>query len=83
MRLAAHSLLRVYMNADDMDSWDALSLASTLGGMVIHSAGITALHGMEHPVSGLKNAELGSARRPCLLQFLLPVRRKNSLYYPG
>jgi len=39
----------------DLDSWDQLCFASTLGGMVIHSAGVTALHGMEHPVSGLKD----------------------------
>lgn len=35
--------------------WDSLCLASTIGGMVIHTAGVIAVHGMEHPVSGLKN----------------------------
>ncbi|WP_124066191.1 iron-containing alcohol dehydrogenase [Clostridium sp. E02] len=58
-RLAAESLPRLYQNAQDLESWDQLCLASTLGGMVIHTAGVTALHGMEHPVSGLKNVVHG------------------------
>ena len=32
-----------------------VSLAATLGGMVIGAAGVSAAHGMEHPASGLKN----------------------------
>lgn len=32
-----------------------MTAASTLGGMVIHMAGVTLTHGMEHPVSGLKD----------------------------
>lgn len=59
IRLAAESLKRVCEDRDDLDSWDKLCLASTLGGMVINTAGVTALHGMEHPVSGLKNAVHG------------------------
>lgn len=58
-RLAAESLPRLYDNPEDLDSWDSLCLASTLGGMVINTAGVTALHGMEHPVSGLKNVVHG------------------------
>ena len=30
-------------------------MASTIGGMVINTAGVTLAHGMEHPASGLKN----------------------------
>ena len=59
IRLAADSLIKVYHNREDLDSWEKLCLASTLGGMVINTAGVTALHGMEHPVSGLKNAVHG------------------------
>ncbi len=55
VRLAAGSLRKVYADPADLDSWDRLCLASTLGGMVINTAGVTALHGMEHPVSGLKD----------------------------
>ena len=54
--LAAESLVKLYEDTGDMESWDKLCMASTLGGMVINTAGVTALHGMEHPVSGLKNA---------------------------
>lgn len=55
IRLAAQSLPKVYADPKDLDSWEQLSLASTLGGMVINTAGVTAPHGMEHPASGLKN----------------------------
>ena len=59
IRLAAGSLRKVYIDSQDLDSWEKLCFASTLGGMVINTAGVTALHGMEHPVSGLKNAVHG------------------------
>lgn len=59
IRLAAGSLRKVYKDSQDLDSWEKLCFASTLGGMVINTAGVTALHGMEHPVSGLKNAVHG------------------------
>ena len=36
-------------------AWEAVTLASTIGGMVINTAGVTLAHGMEHPASGLKN----------------------------
>ncbi len=58
-RLAAGSLTKLYADTEDLDSWEHLCLASTLGGMVIGTAGVTALHGMEHPVSGLKNVVHG------------------------
>lgn len=58
-RLAAGSLPRLYADSENLEDWDRLCLASTLGGMVINTAGVTALHGMEHPVSGLKNAVHG------------------------
>ncbi len=58
-RLAAGSLTKLYANTEDLESWEHLCLASTLGGMVIGTAGVTALHGMEHPVSGLKNVVHG------------------------
>lgn len=59
VRLAAESLVSLYEGSKDLKHWDQLSLASTLGGMVINTAGVTALHGMEHPVSGLKDAVHG------------------------
>lgn len=59
VRLAAESLVSLYEGSEDLNHWDQLSLASTLGGMVINTSGVTALHGMEHPVSGLKDAVHG------------------------
>lgn len=53
--LAAHNLRRVYADPSDLESWEGLCLASTLGGMVIGISGVTAPHGMEHPASGLRN----------------------------
>lgn len=40
-------------------AWEAVTLASTIGGMVINTAGVTLAHGMEHPASGLKNITHG------------------------
>lgn len=59
VRLAAQSLRRVYADTDDLDSWDNLCLASLFGGMTIGLCGVTAPHGMEHPVSGLSNITHG------------------------
>ena len=40
-------------------AWGAVTLASTIGGMVINTAGVTLGHGMEHPASGLKDITHG------------------------
>lgn len=53
--LIAESLVNVYNNADDKSGWEKMTLASTIGGMVINTAGVTLSHGMEHPASGLRN----------------------------
>ncbi len=53
--LIAENLVNVYNNADDRAGWERLTLASTIGGMVINTAGVTLSHGMEHPASGLKD----------------------------
>lgn len=55
MRLTAENLVRVYKGQGDTPAWEKLTLASTIGGMVINTAGVTLAHGMEHPASGLKN----------------------------
>lgn len=61
MELSTQSLLTLYQEAGELKPeirgqlWDDLSMASTLGGMVIHTAGVGLPHGMEHPASGLKN----------------------------
>ena len=53
IKLLAQNLTKVYNDPTDLDAWENITLASTLGGMVIGVAGVTAPHGMEHPASGL------------------------------
>ena len=55
MKLINESLVRLYEGESNPELWDKLSLASTIGGMVINTAGVTVAHGMEHPASGLKD----------------------------
>ncbi len=52
MRLTAENLVRVYKGQGDTPAWEKLTLASTIGGMVLNTAGVTLAHGMEHPASG-------------------------------
>ncbi len=41
------------------EAWEGLALCSTLGGMSISLSGVTAPHGLEHPLSGLRNVTHG------------------------
>jgi len=59
IRLSGKYLARVYENYDDDEGWEALSLASTIGGMVINSTSVGAPHAFEHPASGLRNITHG------------------------
>ena len=59
MRLLAQSLPRVLDDPADLDAWAEVTVASTLGGMCIGAAGVGAVHGLEHPVSGLRNVTHG------------------------
>ena len=76
MRAIAAHLPRLMKNNDDLKAWEAVSLAATLGGMVIGVAGVSAAHGMEHPVSGLKNIVHGrglAALTPAIVKRLAPA----------
>jgi len=53
IKLLAENLTKVYNDPTDLEAWEKVTLASTLGGMVIGVAGVAAPHGMEHPASGL------------------------------
>lgn len=55
MKLIADNLPKIYSGSNNLDAWEAVTLGSTLGGMVIGVAGVTAPHGMEHPASGLRD----------------------------
>lgn len=51
----AESLVPLYQGSKEISLWEKMSIAATIGGMVIGVAGVTLSHGMEHPASGLKN----------------------------
>ncbi|MDO4322213.1 MAG: iron-containing alcohol dehydrogenase [Lachnospiraceae bacterium] len=54
--LIADNLVKIYTGEDDsQEAWEKITVASTIGGMVINTAGVTLAHGMEHPASGLKD----------------------------
>ena len=53
--LIANNLVDAYKGTGSKESWEKITLASTIGGMVINTAGVTLAHGMEHPASGLKD----------------------------
>ncbi|MBW6409275.1 iron-containing alcohol dehydrogenase [Clostridium weizhouense] len=53
IKLIAENLPKVYNDQTDLDAFEKVTLGSTLGGMVIGVAGVTAPHGLEHPASGL------------------------------
>ncbi len=53
IKLLAENLIKAYNDPADLDAWENVTLASTLGGMVIGVAGVAAPHGLEHPASGL------------------------------
>jgi alcohol dehydrogenase class IV len=74
IKLIGENLVKVYQNPEDVVAWEAVTWASTLGGMVIHSAGVTAPHGMEHPASGLRDIVHGGG-----LAALVPVIYEESI----
>lgn len=55
MELIEGNLVKVYKGEGGKEAWEKITLASTIGGMVINTAGVTLAHGMEHPASGLKD----------------------------
>lgn len=73
IKLLAENLTTIYNDPSNLEAWEKVTLASTLGGMVIGVAGVTAPHGMEHPASGLHDIVHGKG-----LAALTPVIVKNS-----
>ncbi|MGN0690004.1 MAG: iron-containing alcohol dehydrogenase [Oscillospiraceae bacterium] len=76
MRLIAENLPKLISGECKDKQWEAVSLAATLGGMVIGSAGVSVAHGMEHPASGLKNIVHGkglAAITPRVVKRLAPA----------
>lgn len=44
--MIAENLVPVYQGTADKEAWEKITLASTIGGMVINQAGVTLAHGM-------------------------------------
>jgi alcohol dehydrogenase class IV len=59
IRLIAQSLPPLYRGQGTAADWENLAWASSIGGMCIGVAGVTAPHGIEHPPSGLRNVVHG------------------------
>ncbi|MDR1733776.1 MAG: iron-containing alcohol dehydrogenase [Oscillospiraceae bacterium] len=59
LALAVPALPRLYAGIGTAADWEALTLSSTIGGWCIGQAGVTAPHGLEHPLSGLYNLTHG------------------------
>ncbi|MDR0452094.1 MAG: iron-containing alcohol dehydrogenase [Treponema sp.] len=57
--LVAETLVPLYRGEGEKAEWEKLTWASTLGGMAIGTAGGIVPHGIEHPVSGLRNVTHG------------------------
>jgi alcohol dehydrogenase class IV len=74
MGLIYESLPPLCRGTGGAGDWEKLAWASTLGGMCIGLAGVTAPHGMEHPPSGLRNIVHGRG-----LAALTPVIYKRSI----
>lgn len=76
IKLITENLPKLMSDYSNYDAWEAVSLAATLGGMVIGAAGVSAAHGMEHPASGLKNIVHGkglAALTPFIVERLAPA----------
>lgn len=74
IELIGKSLVKAYNNLEDVKAFEDITWSSTLGGMVINTAGVTAPHGMEHPASGLRDIVHGRG-----LAALTPVIYEESI----
>lgn len=74
IELIGKNLVNAYKSTENIEAFEGVTWASTLGGMVINTAGVTAPHGMEHPASGLKDIVHGRG-----LAALTPVIYEESI----
>lgn len=80
IKMIAKSLPVIYNGGGTDEDWNSLTLSSSIGGMVIHIAGVILPHGMEHPVSGLKNIAHGkglAALTPVITEASIPYARQK------
>ncbi len=74
VRLAMKNIVAIYEGDSSDKRYEEMTLASTIGGMVIYSSGVTLGHAMEHPVSGLKDIAHGKG-----LAMLTPAIMKKTI----
>lgn len=67
IELLTRSLPLVYQDARNLEAWEEVALANTIGGMVIDRAGVTLPHGLEHPLSGIFDVAHGEGLAAVLL----------------
>ncbi len=59
IKLIRENIVAIYNGDDSDERYEAVTLASTYGGMVIYSAGVALPHALEHPISGLTDIAHG------------------------
>ncbi len=75
IELIAKNAAAIYRGEATPKAWDEVTWASTIGGMVIYSAGVTLPHAMEHPASGLRDIVHGkglAALTPVIIEATAP-----------
>ncbi|MGN0398972.1 MAG: iron-containing alcohol dehydrogenase [Blautia sp.] len=82
MELIQDSLMNLYNGSKEKEKWEKITIASTIGGMVINQAGVTLAHGMEHPASGLKDIVHGHGLA-ALTPAVIEASYKGDLYKFG
>ncbi len=60
------------------EQWEAVTYASTIGGMVIYNAGVCLPHALEHPLSGLKDVVHGKG----LASILPEITKQTAPHLP-
>ncbi len=81
VELIVDNIVEIY-NGDESDvRYEAVTLASTIGGMAIYCAGVALPHAMEHPVSGLKDVAHGRGLAALTPAILAKSIEKDPLVY--
>ncbi len=81
VELIMQNVVAIYNGDDSNERYEAVTLASTIGGMAIYCAGVALPHAMEHPVSGLKNAVHGKGLAALTPTILAKTIEKDSSVY--
>ncbi len=78
--LLGKNLVSIYEGNGSLEAWDAITWASTMGGMVIYFSGVALPHGMEHPASGLRDIVHGrglAALTPVITEMSWPHAKEK------